>query len=189
MINILPKKGRSVARSAYLVRLGAVGTFAGAFIALCTGVLLLPSYVEIRSAAASVEAEQARLVAGGSTDDVEVEAALARAKAEIAAFYAALHQIVPSAPIEAVLRARGSTITLTQIQYDEPGPRMVLTGVAATRETLLSFEQKLRKIPEVSKVDLPVNDLAKSENAHFTITITFTSKTATATSATSPKKQ
>jgi hypothetical protein len=177
MINILPEEGRVLARRAYLFRLVTVATFAVAFICLCAGVLLFPSYVETQSAADTARSESARLAEIAKKNGKETDMPLALAQAEITSFRALLARTAPSQPIEVVLRQRGSGITITQIQYDDANAQVSLSGVANTREGLLAFAQRLRKAPGVTAADLPVNDLARNENARFTITVSFAQTT------------
>lgn len=62
-----------------------------------------------------------------------------------------------------------STITLESMVLDKQLLVFTFTGVAKTRADLLSFQESLRALPFVSRVDLPLSQLTEKENIPFII--------------------
>lgn len=177
MINILPNEGRTIARRSYVFKVVATATFAAAFVALATGALLFPSYIETTADAEAARAEAVRLAEVEKSVNGATDEPLALAQAQLKAFGPLVATDPPSFAIQSFLGVRGKGISVSQIEYDIAAARMILSGTASTRESLLLFVQALRKVAGVTTVDLPVNDLAKSENSRFGITVSFGEET------------
>ncbi len=64
------------------------------------------------------------------------------------------------------LSSTGATATSTII--------VVMQGKANTRESLVTFKDRLTKDPLITKVELPVSDLAKSRDISYSIKISIT---------------
>ena len=173
MINILPEEGRRIARAEYRLRLITVATLAGAVVALSAGALLFPSYISSRAAAEVARQEAARLADAKQKRGETTDAPLALAEAELKAFASLIGGTVPSVAIGLLLSERGAGISITQIRYDAALRKATLSGRASTRDRLLLFVQELRKAQGVESADVPVSDLARSENAPFSITVIF----------------
>lgn len=54
----------------------------------------------------------------------------------------------------------------------EKNNRSIITGVAQTRDSLLSFENKLNQAPFIANIDLPFKYKQDKNNSLFTVTIT-----------------
>ena len=64
------------------------------------------------------------------------------------------------------MQATGESATSTIIA--------VIQGKAITRESLVAFKDRLTKDPLISKVELPVSDLAKSRDISYSIKVSLT---------------
>jgi Tfp pilus assembly protein PilN len=76
-----------------------------------------------------------------------------------------------SLAVDKVLAEKSSAITLDTIQFD--GQNMSITGVAATRNDLISFNNALQSESYFKGVSFPISDIAKKDNADFSIQITL----------------
>lgn len=64
------------------------------------------------------------------------------------------------------IQATGETATSTIVA--------VIQGKALTRESLVSFKERLTSDPLITKVELPVSDLAKSRDISYSIKVSLT---------------
>jgi Tfp pilus assembly protein PilN len=63
-------------------------------------------------------------------------------------------------------------VTLTDVTLIN-GQRSTISGRAEQRDDLLSFKNNLEKLAEISKVDIPLENLQKRENVNFNIGLNF----------------
>ncbi len=78
--------------------------------------------------------------------------------------------------LDNLLSKKSSSIRLSGINYNvdtRNAGKIVLTGVGASRESLVSFSDRLKGIDYLKKVDLPISNLAKDKDINFTISITL----------------
>lgn len=78
------------------------------------------------------------------------------------------------ANIQEMLALRTKNIAITSFEVassseEEGVSEMVLQGNAATRESLLTFKKGIEADPNISNVELPISDLAKSKDIPFAI--------------------
>ena len=77
------------------------------------------------------------------------------------------------ANIQEVLALRTKNIAITSFEVasssEEGISEMVLQGNAATRESLLAFKKGIEADPNISNLELPISDLAKSKDIPFAI--------------------
>lgn len=173
MINILPERGRSQARRTYLFRLLAVALSAASAAMLIMAAFLSSGYLNslAREEAARQEAAAMELK---TEEGRELEAPIAAARDELEAYEPLLARTQVGESIASVLSVRNADIALSLISYDRSARTVRVSGIAATRESLLSFERAARALPEAAEVILPVSDLARSTNAPFSLTIRLT---------------
>lgn len=60
-------------------------------------------------------------------------------------------------------------IKLNTVQINRTSPQLTLSGTATTRESLLSFQDKLRKASWISEVSTPVSELFQKTNINFEV--------------------
>lgn len=173
MINILPEEGKRTARAEYRLRLVSMGACMGMVVVLSAGAFLFPSYVTSSAAAEEARVEAQRLADAKQKRGETTDAPLALAEAELRVIAPSLGGRLPSTALAELLAQRLPGISLTQVRFEAGTRTATLSGQAVSREKLLSFVQALRKVEGVEKADVPVSDLAKSENAPFSITVVF----------------
>lgn len=178
LLNLLPKERANALRREYFARLVAVALLLLAFLTVAHAIFLAPAYFaagseesEVRAKLAAADAEQ-----GGGGKSVASEFAALGANAS----YLAGLGTAPSAAgaLRAVLSVshRGvalSGLTLTPASGSAPA-KMVIAGMADTREDLRAYELAFTNAPGVSSVDLPVSDYAQATDITFTMTVSGT---------------
>ena len=180
MINLLPPSRSRAFRRSYFIRLATVGFMLLTGLVVIHGVLLLPSYLY---ASAEVRAEQADLASTEASTPGNVssaEAELTTLKSD--ASYLGRLGAAPSASgaVRAALSVPHPGISIVSITYTPPGPsspasaKVVLTGTAATREELRTYDLALSGVPFISSVDLPISAYAQESNIAFSVTLTGT---------------
>ncbi len=86
--------------------------------------------------------------------------------------------------VEPLLRAvvvnKSASIHVGRFSYTSSGPTtsdVTLSGVSATRESLVDFVKSLQSSGLFKSVDLPISNLAKDKDIDFSINITIDTKT------------
>lgn len=83
------------------------------------------------------------------------------------------NQIVPISPAISQLRESvPSGITITQLIF-QSGTTINLSGVAQSRDALVSYRDKLSGLDIVSSVQMPTSNFSNANNINFTIVITL----------------
>jgi Tfp pilus assembly protein PilN len=68
---------------------------------------------------------------------------------------------------------RGVSIySLSWRSVSQAESEITISGLAQTREALLTFSKNLEKVESFSKVDLPISNLAKETEVMFVVTVT-----------------
>lgn len=68
-------------------------------------------------------------------------------------------------------------IKLSTLDLDRPNLKMTLSGVAKSRDDLLNYQEKIKEISWVDKIDTPASQLFQKENIDFGFTITLKKET------------
>lgn len=175
MITLLPESERSRVRIEYRLRLSTIAALLSAGVLLVCAGALLPSHF-----AASIAQRAAAREAAFVSQTVE-SSALKEAGESVRASQALLAAMKgfeaprPSAALTEFLKQRPSGVTVTRIEYSraETGATVRLSGIAQTREKLLTFRQSLKAIPGVANADVPLENLAKAADITFVLTVRF----------------
>jgi hypothetical protein len=175
LTNLLPPERIAKMSREYLYRVITVAALAATLIVIANGALLLPSYLYIRGQAAlaneRLSALSAERAASGYDDLSSRIEALSNSVDELTSL-AAVH--TGSEAIRALLALPRTGIALSSFTY-EPGEggdgKMVLSGTAATRESLRAFDASLSELAFVKSSDLPLSAYAKESDIPFTITL------------------
>ncbi len=175
MINVLPEEGRAAARAVYSLRLLSLGFFLAGGLAFFALIALLPAYFSAREES---EAARERLSLAEASLRKETESSIGKditlAGKAVPLLSSRLAAPRPTPLLEGVFAARDASIRLSRLEFTGGGNQTVrVSGTAGTRDALISFNRKLSSLPGAPSVDLPVSNLAKSENAAFTLTIQF----------------
>ncbi len=171
-VNLLPEQERAVLRREYYFRLAIVGS-AFLFFCLVIGIMLLiPSYILSSGVQESLQ-ERVELLSKSSSASLSAE--VDRKRAEIASRLSTLSEramgYAPTALIEGVVGTRPSGIKMDRLSIVKSGSGTFVTvsGVASSREALVSFRRTLEKVSLFATVELPLSDLARSQSIPFTL--------------------
>lgn len=176
MINVLPDEGRAYARKEYLTRLTALGSFMLGALFLFASLALLPAYL---AGAERKGVLEEKLAAAEALVRREMDTSISRDMEQAAVALPLLEQKAaaprPSAYLGEILAARDGSVALTRMEFTGgSSPVLRILGEARTRDGLIAFFQRLKQLRGAPKVDLPVANLAKSEQMPFLITLSFT---------------
>lgn len=178
LTDLLPPERRRKEQNAYLLRLGVVAALTATVLVAIAALLLLPTYLflsqEIQSSRAQLAQTEASLAAAGGS---ELSSQLARLTSDTARL--SVLKTVPSATaaITEALGVARSGVTLSGFSYvppenGKPGT-LAITGSAATRVALQSYQAALQSASFSSSVNLPVSAYAKDANIPFIVTVTL----------------
>ena len=85
--------------------------------------------------------------------------------------------------ITQISEARPKGLSITEVSYDSVAKtagklvkQILISGIAPTRGSLLTFEDQVKKINFVSSISVPVSDLAKDKDLPFSMTIIMQDK-------------
>lgn len=175
-MNLLPEGRARELRQVYFLRLTVVAVIVLSVVLIAHAVLLLPSYLYVRLQVEERAQQLAALTATvTSAEEQEANARIARLS-EDAAYLTRLAELPKSSTaVAAVIALPRPGIALygfTFEQKGEGGATMIVSGRAATREALQSFEQTLKNASYIDHVDLPIGAYAQERNIEFTVTLT-----------------
>ncbi len=175
MINLLPPEAKQAVRREYWARvLGAWALLSAAACFVCA-LLLLPTHVLLSRQLNAVASE---IVA---REDAEEAAQYAVVQADVRAANELAVQLAKEAPpsfatvvMPTLERARPVGLTLTAVLYSADAQQVrtiEVRGIAATRATLVTFVEALKRDPRVAEASVPVGDLARERQLPFTISL------------------
>jgi hypothetical protein len=174
--NLLPSDRRHKLVREYYFRLVVV--VIGLVIALIgvAAILLMPTYIYLLGTAGEKQTELAHVTATlASASDATLSARLAALSKDAAALIALSKKPSVSAALRSVLGVSRPGVSISGFTY-LPDPKAItaqLTGTAATRDALRSYQLALQNLPAISAATLPVSVYAKDTDISFTITLTL----------------
>ena len=177
LTNLLPHARITALRRDYFIRLGTVAVFTFVALVGIHGVLLIPSYVFIEQQTTSREMTLAALEATLATDEErEADTRLSALRADTA-YLGRLESVsTASAAIRALLVLPRAGIHLTSFTFTPPSGekegRMMVAGMADTRDALRRYSLALSTLSFVTSADLPISAYAKERNIPFSIALT-----------------
>lgn len=176
LTNLLPEERVRSLRGVYFMRLVVVGVFLLSGVTLVHAVLLLPSFLYLRNQVEERAAALASLTTAlAGNEEKEISARVAML-AEDSAHLARLSSTPKaSTAVRMIAALPRSGIRLTGFSFSPKAGEeatMTVSGVAATREALRTFEQSLAGESYITSADLPISAYAKESDISFTITLT-----------------
>jgi len=153
------------ARWRALLVLGCAGTLA-AFIAILS---LVPTFISIASARASLDAPSVEEL--GTAREFQAQARRTQALVD------ALEPLVmasstPSEMLADALALMPDGVSVTIITYHGAQNQLILDGEAPQRASVNAFRDALQKSERFKKVEVPVGALAGTQEGRFTVTLT-----------------
>ncbi|MEK7101716.1 MAG: hypothetical protein AAB882_01010 [Patescibacteria group bacterium] len=178
LTNLLPSERQYALSRGYFLRLGVVVLAMITILVCIAGLLLLPTYVFLTQ---SVAAKQAHLASVesilSSSNEIELSMHLTALSRDVTVL-AALGD-VPSAStiLRSALAAPRPGITLSGFSYtpahkSTPGT-LEISGSAATRSALRTYQLALQNDPFAAAANLPVSAYAKDTDISFTVSVTL----------------
>ncbi len=175
LTNLLPPERIKRWKNEYFVRLATTAFLALTGVVVAGVALLVPSYLSLHL---ETKAQQARIQELDATlatsNGKETTARLAALNSSTTYLARLATTTTATNAVRGVLSAPRTGIILTDFTYTPAPPtggKMVLTGVAATREHLRAYKMALSALPFVSAVELPISVYAKESNIPFTINL------------------
>ncbi len=172
MANLLPEENKKILRRQYQFHLVASALFLLSATLIIGTVSLLPAYFFSRSQAlvASLELGEAK----SSNESLKVSESVAELH-EANALLAALSQEegvrLPTEVVDAILRSKSDSVTVSSIAVQGTPAQVVVSGKAASREALVAYTKALGSEEMVASVDLPVSHLAQDRNLDFSFKV------------------
>ncbi len=176
LINLLPLDQQRALSRAYLLRFSVMVISAVSALVVTAGLLLVPTYVFLTQ---SMETKQAALAhiqdVLSSADENDLSAHLAALSNNAATLVALGNGASVSPVIRAALAVSRPGIKLSGLVYAPAvgnNPRtLTISGTAATRDALRSYQLALQGAPFASAANLPVSAYAKDADITFSITV------------------
>lgn len=173
-MNLLPTARKKILTKLYFTRVAVVAAGMLSLTLFIHLTLMVPSFVETHLAVSAREREVAGLGERlAVTEDKQVSERVSVLTARVSQLAQSARTHTASSVFRGILAVPHPGVRITGLSF-APGSsaKMVLVGVAATRESLRSYTATLGTLPYVSNVDLPISAYAKEANIEFTITLT-----------------
>jgi Tfp pilus assembly protein PilN len=176
MFNLLPDDEKSRIITEYRVRRNAVAASFVLALGLIGMISILPSLIISETKASELESAIASAEQALSGDSESLDKSIAVLKQKVALLDPA-KAVLPTEGFAAVAAVRGTDIRISGFSFkaaQAKEPAVIsIEGIAATRNGLSDFVERLRQTGRFEKVDLPVSNLAKDRNSDFSITATL----------------
>lgn len=169
MANVIPREGLSKMQKRNTARFLLISSFMIAGAALVAILAILPAYVSVRIARASIESANQEAAGSMSADqDTAIRTqALITNLTPIANATSS-----PSSALAFALAQKPAGISITTITYTGGSkPTILLTGTSQRREAMNTFRDALEASGRFSSVAVPVAALVGAQEGRFTITL------------------
>ena len=175
LTNLLPSDRKKQLQKEYTKRLVTISVWAVSFLLITFTILQLPLLVFEIQDKQSNERELALLSAQLSNSGNTEASARLKVLNENLSYLSRLSTTTTGSEIvTSVTNAPHAGIHITGVSYSTPtkgvGGRVVLIGVATTRQTLQAYTDTLENLLRIS-VDLPISAYAKESDIPFSITL------------------
>ena len=178
LTNLLPSERLAALSRNYFLRLGVVVVVFVTLLTFAAIVLLIPTYVlltqSMQTKRAHLSAIESALSSGNGT---ALSTRLAALSSNAAALSSLARAPSASATVRAALALSRPGVTLSGLAYTPAAgavsSTLAISGTAATRDALRSYQLALAGAPFARTADLPVSAYAKDSNIDFTITVTL----------------
>jgi|SRR3989344_505444 len=178
LIDLLPLERQQALSRKYFMRVCVVATVFVTILTVVAGALLVPNYIFLTQ---SISAKQGQLANVdsilSSTNESALSEHLETLFGESAQIIALGNAPSASATIRTVLAIPRPGVSLSGFEYSRadgkiPGA-LIVSGIAATRDALRSYQVELSGAPFAAAANLPVSAYAKDTNIAFNITVTL----------------
>ncbi|MEK7604397.1 MAG: hypothetical protein AAB442_01195 [Patescibacteria group bacterium] len=181
LTNLLPLERQKALRRNYFLRFFVVSAWMTTILVMVAGILLIPTYVFLTRSFGAKQAHLASLTSAVfSADEKNLSDQIASLTQDAAALTTFNTAVSMGTLVASLLNVTRPGIVLSGISYTPASATkknmattMTLSGTAATREALRSYQLALQGAPGVSTVVLPVSAYAQSSDIAFSITLTL----------------
>lgn len=169
MYKLLPEKAREKVRGEYLLRRSVVMVTALVLVLVVAIVGLFPSYVISKALQREVAERTEVLRQEPEPEAVAWETWLSSISLKLKLLDPKLDKDRPSTLLAEVISEKGKGIRINSFRWvnGDGKSELSIMGVAADRQALLAFENKLNSSGRFSAVTLPVSNLAKDRDISF----------------------
>lgn len=180
MANLLPQEYRKSLGSEYKLRLATGGLGLLAVVLAVAIVLLIPSLIltEARFQQHQTVLESVT-AASTSVSTQQNQEIIQSANQKLSVIQSATNnQLEPTDVVSLITDAQPVGIMIRRLTINptsETNAVVTITGTARTRDGLLAFENNLSTRSQVTAVDLPIETLARRQNAEFSLEVTLQS--------------
>lgn len=180
MSNLLPRVMKRDVRREYHVR---VATVAGFVVAVAVGsqsLLLLPSYLLVNSKLHAAEDKLSAQNASMGDAYGQVVSDIERANKIVTELSKTEHGAAVTTVLEAIMEEAGNNVRINGVVIRKPDSEtqnVELRGVAATRDELASFVDRLKQNTLITSAEVPFSDLAQARDAGFTASLVIKTTT------------
>lgn len=169
MANVIPREGLSAVRKRNMARFVFVGAVIFSSAAIVAILSILPAYVSVRVARASVDAVNREAAAESRSEDQQASArtqALLNVLTPIASATSS-----PSESLIIALSEKPAAISITSISYVAGTKTIEIAGTSAQREAISALRDALEASGRFSNVAVPVAALVGAQEGRFTVTL------------------
>tara|TARA_B100000745_G_scaffold285608_1_gene220949 strand:- start:1881 stop:2423 length:543 start_codon:yes stop_codon:yes gene_type:complete len=174
MINLIPPHARKQVKIEYWVRVSSVWVLMVALGLCVVLVLMVPSYILIRSQLNTYQEQYSQALAD-SVSYQELEDAVVTANRYAQKLLSYKSPVSFTGIIDELKLVTDDTIELSyvDIKRTESGEveTMVVKGEAQTRIDLVAYRDAIEAHPFFTSADLPISNLAKDKEVPFSITV------------------
>lgn len=172
MYNILPEEVKKSLKKEYVMRVVSLALLMITSCMALGSVSLIPSYVMALQKKAEIQNELDTVDTRANSSDTKSYTEIANLLAKKTKAIALIDtERQPHESIDGVLHQKGPGVTIDQFIYQRVGTTstLMIRGVAATRESFLSFDDGIKKSKLFKDADFPIELLARQRNINFTM--------------------
>lgn len=176
MINLLPKHEKErIVRDFYL-RFATVLFISISICILIASVLLLPAYFSLFTQKAAIEQKLVVQKNSPAPDSAEGNSIIIKEFNDRLNIIENINKnkfIVSTKIINEIILNKMPEVKITSINYstDSISKKVIVSGIAPSREKLLLFRIALEDNVAFKKVDLPISNFVKGKNIQFSLTL------------------
>ncbi|MCC2630954.1 MAG: seg [Candidatus Paceibacter sp.] len=174
MINLLPDNEKKLIDKEYKLRRAVLVVGACIAVVFILIMVLVPSYIMAFFRTKAVDSGM--LVQDSQTEKNAAELArqIEDAKVLTKVLAPKTVSVVPSNIIPLLVSHKSDRNSITDIQFTrntDGTAKVLVQGIAKTRESLSTFTDALSKEPTITAVDVPVSNFAKDANIEYNFTV------------------
>ncbi|MEN9621809.1 MAG: hypothetical protein RLZZ67_243 [Candidatus Parcubacteria bacterium] len=173
MFTFLPEEYKKIALKEYRFRLVVLCLGLSFALFLIATAFSIPTFAIINAQKESALLERTALLNGLKEDPSLLEKEVIILNQKINLIAETSGNLTLISVIEKVPVQKGSSIALTSLSFKRGGKAgtISISGVASSRDALVSFSKRLQGEPSFSKINLPVGALARNKDIPFSLTI------------------